>query len=581
MWYRKRKGFRYLVGLVMGVGLAAGMVFLPVMPVCAATQVSSATKTSAVPTLSDDEFDGELTKAVDPDQPIKDVFPDPQLAQAVAKALDASDVGGESANLKNLLVRDKDTLTGDRIFSIEPSVNQAPGTATVSNWTGLSTLKNYFGIVEVKDQPDFDLKAAALVNQIGCKNDVRAEFFRDDLTTTGFNKLVALSDSGFSFSDLDVSDNQVTDFSAINNLYNSGVNAPVTGMRESGSIEESALMVHDGSVVIKGGVPGAELLPQNVLKQNRRVGVLRLETPEQTSSYLKEPASASVSSMPGAEVDSPVTFSKLQALTQVDFNDHEWRNVYPFQYAHYASDFDPSEVTESEQASLNQLDIQGIPDNVDSLMIRSKWANSASGGTYPISTLVKIPLIRENSQSNLPEASTTSSETTSSQASDSSQPTGPNIAKKGQAVYTLKKIGLYRQPTFTKQNRRYFYRRQPRIRRPQFVVTGYAYSKRGVLRYRVRDVNHHSATANRQGYITAQSAYVVKTYYQTAPKKIRVISPHGVNAYRKVNLTGRVKHYRQGQVLRVKKIKTYHLTTRLILSNGRYITANKTLVQEK
>lgn len=113
-----------------------------------------------------------------------------------------------------------------------------------------------------------------------------------------------------------------------------------------------------------------------------------------------------------------------------------------------------------------------------------------------------------------------------------------------------------------------------------FVVTGYTRSNGGALRYKVRDVNHHSKTAGKRGYITANRKYVVRVYYQSVPKNklITVINPKGVHAYKNRNLTNRVKHYKKGSHLRVKKIVKWNLTTRYVLTNGHYITANKKLV---
>ncbi|KRL22548.1 DUF5776 domain-containing protein [Lentilactobacillus kisonensis] len=113
-----------------------------------------------------------------------------------------------------------------------------------------------------------------------------------------------------------------------------------------------------------------------------------------------------------------------------------------------------------------------------------------------------------------------------------------------------------------------------------FVVTGYARSNSGTLRYKVRDVNHGKKTANKVGYITASRKYVVNVYYKTMPKnkKITVINKKGVNTYKNANLTKKVKNYKKGTHLRVKKIVKHHLTTRYQLSNGTYLTANKKLV---
>lgn len=170
----------------------------------------------------------------------------------------------------------------------------------------------------------------------------------------------------------------------------------------------------------------------------------------------------------------------------------------------------------------------------------------------------------------------------------------------------VKKIGLYKKPTFSKKNRIVWYKKMPRNRRPEFVIIGIARSKGGRLRYKVRDVNHKSKTYGLIGYITARKAYVKETYYQSMTKAktkkvatktakgktkyvlkkqtsktktVTIINPKGVNSYKSVNLTGEVKHYRQGQKLTIKRVVHYHATTRFVLSDGTYITANKQLVR--
>lgn len=113
-----------------------------------------------------------------------------------------------------------------------------------------------------------------------------------------------------------------------------------------------------------------------------------------------------------------------------------------------------------------------------------------------------------------------------------------------------------------------------------FVVTGYARSANGVLRYKVRDVNHGRKTAGKVGYITANKKYVGSVYYATVPKskKITVIAKTGINAYKSATLTGKAKHYKTVVRLTVKKLVKHNLTTRYQLSNGLYVTANKKLV---
>lgn len=160
------------------------------------------------------------------------------------------------------------------------------------------------------------------------------------------------------------------------------------------------------------------------------------------------------------------------------------------------------------------------------------------------------------------------------------QPAIPNYAAtKGEAVYSLKKIYLYRNANFKKNERRFGYVKKPRVYRPMFVVTGYARSNSGVLRYKVRDVNHLSKTAGKKGYITANWNYVRPVYYQSTHKTLTVINPRGINSYKRENLTGKVKNYKQGTILHVTKFVHHNLTTRYVLSNGQYITGNRKLVK--
>ncbi|WP_162258722.1 DUF5776 domain-containing protein [Lentilactobacillus rapi] len=161
------------------------------------------------------------------------------------------------------------------------------------------------------------------------------------------------------------------------------------------------------------------------------------------------------------------------------------------------------------------------------------------------------------------------------------QPAVPNYAAvQGSAVYATKGIYMYKNANFKKNQRIAKYPKAKRVNRPMFVVTGYARSASGTLRYKVRDVNHGKKSANKVGYITASRKYVVNVYYKTMPKnkKITVISKKGVHAYKNANLTGKAKTYKNGKHLRVKKIVKHNLTTRYQLSNGYYVTANKKLV---
>ncbi|GHP13749.1 hypothetical protein YK48G_11740 [Lentilactobacillus fungorum] len=180
---------------------------------------------------------------------------------------------------------------------------------------------------------------------------------------------------------------------------------------------------------------------------------------------------------------------------------------------------------------------------------------------------------------------TANSSSTSEPAKPQEQPDSASkpAIKVGTVVYATKKIGLYKQATFDKAQRPAVYPKQNRTRRPMFVVTDYAKSTNGTLRYKVRDINYGTKTAGKVGYITANAQYVVKAYNTVLPKskRVMVISNKGVNAYRNVSLTKKAKHYKKGAILKVKKISQHNQTTRYELTNGYFITANKKLIINK
>lgn len=146
------------------------------------------------------------------------------------------------------------------------------------------------------------------------------------------------------------------------------------------------------------------------------------------------------------------------------------------------------------------------------------------------------------------------------------------------AVYALKHVYMYKNNNFKKNERIANYYNKPRIKRPMFIVYKKSVSKNQNVRYFVKDVNHKSSTYGKKGYLTHKNNYVRPVYYQGKHKKFTVINPSGINSYKKNNLTRKVKNYKQGTVLRVKGMTKYHLTTRYILTNGRYITGNRKLI---
>ncbi|KRL98133.1 DUF5776 domain-containing protein [Levilactobacillus hammesii] len=153
------------------------------------------------------------------------------------------------------------------------------------------------------------------------------------------------------------------------------------------------------------------------------------------------------------------------------------------------------------------------------------------------------------------------------------------VAQKKSAILAVKPIYLYQKSTLNKQQRLTKYAKAPHGERPMFVVLGYAHSKSGLLRYHVKDVNHESKIDGKTGYVTANSDFVTPAYYQKTLRHVKILSKSGVNAYRKVNLTGETKHLKKNQTVKVIGLEHHNLTTRFKLSNGNYISANKNLVE--
>ncbi|MFD1548607.1 DUF5776 domain-containing protein [Levilactobacillus fuyuanensis] len=151
-------------------------------------------------------------------------------------------------------------------------------------------------------------------------------------------------------------------------------------------------------------------------------------------------------------------------------------------------------------------------------------------------------------------------------------------AVKATVLSATKKIGLYSSPDFSSKTLKQWYAKKSRLNRPMFEVIGTATSKTGVKRYQVKDVNSESDTFGQTGYITANTDYMTSAYDTPTDKQITVIGPEGVNAYSQKDLTHQKAHYQQGQVLTIKKVVTQNMTTRFLLTNGTYITANKQLV---
>lgn len=174
--------------------------------------------------------------------------------------------------------------------------------------------------------------------------------------------------------------------------------------------------------------------------------------------------------------------------------------------------------------------------------------------------------------------------TNDSVATDADMATAINrVAVKGQAIYSIRTVGLYRNAQFNQRNRIKVYQKAKRINRPEFIVKGYQRDKAGHLRYRVQQYNPYTKRyiKGTVGYLTASSKYVVSAYYATKPKnrKIRVINPKGLYEYKQYSLAGkRGKHVKVGAVMKVTQIRRYKYTTRYRLTNGQFVTANKKFV---
>lgn len=203
-----------------------------------------------------------------------------------------------------------------------------------------------------------------------------------------------------------------------------------------------------------------------------------------------------------------------------------------------------------------------------------------AGGDSSSTPIDNSTPVVSNNGNNSSTAPSQSESTDVATTSDSGTVVPGTSVRKGQAVYAVKSIYLYSKPDFATKYRKVYYPKQKRINRPMFVVTGYTRSKNGAVRYIVRDVNHTKKTDGKKGYITANKDYGVPVYYSSLPasKTVTVIATHGINTYRKVNLTNKVKHYKKGAHLKVVKIVKHNLTTRYIMSNGQYFTTNKKFV---
>lgn len=194
----------------------------------------------------------------------------------------------------------------------------------------------------------------------------------------------------------------------------------------------------------------------------------------------------------------------------------------------------------------------------------------AINGTAPVT-----PVTPSDSSSS---STSSSSASNSSTASSTNTPSVPTTTKPSETpktfkafkVYAKRGVRVYKDVNFKHVVKTYA--KRARTNAVTFTVTGEASSRNGALRYKTK-----------QGYITANSKYVAKLYYQSAPKKVTVLANKGINEYAKKSFTKKneVKHLKKGTVLKVTHLVKSGTISKLVLSNGNYITANKQFVISK
>ncbi|MFC6261306.1 amidase family protein [Levilactobacillus fujinensis] len=172
-----------------------------------------------------------------------------------------------------------------------------------------------------------------------------------------------------------------------------------------------------------------------------------------------------------------------------------------------------------------------------------------------------------------PATAETSASSESKPATSESKPTKPVtpvVAQAPKVVYAKGALNLYKDVNLTQRVRHYT--AKPRVHSRTFKTLGVAFTKNGALRYRVKG-----------GYITANSKFVASLYYLQNPRRVRVISQHGIYSYRGKTFKSsqRVRLIKKGQVLKIKAIRFHGQIARLELTNGQLITANKQFVIRK
>lgn len=133
-------------------------------------------------------------------------------------------------------------------------------------------------------------------------------------------------------------------------------------------------------------------------------------------------------------------------------------------------------------------------------------------------------------------------------------------------VYAKRAMRLHSNVSLTNPTKSY--KKQSRAKAPSFRVLGVSYDQNGKKRYKVKG-----------GYITASTKYVADSHFRSSKvKQVRVIG-NQVNSYKnaKLSKSQKVRSYKKGTKIKVKRIVKHGRTTRFQLNNGRYISGNKQL----
>ncbi|TPR50386.1 hypothetical protein DY037_00085 [Apilactobacillus micheneri] len=147
-------------------------------------------------------------------------------------------------------------------------------------------------------------------------------------------------------------------------------------------------------------------------------------------------------------------------------------------------------------------------------------------------------------------------------------------------VYNVRTIFVHKQLKFNKGNRIVRYVKVPRYKAKLLRVTGIAYYKNGIPRYRV--VGGGMIADKRGTGIIAANDNIVNAYYRHNFKYFKVIKPKGTLTYKGMKFTKDNKSHKvyHGEIFKVDKVIKYHGLTRFYLGHGQYITSNKTIVKK-